>query len=219
VKQVYLNARQVAEVVEVDVPRCGPREALVAVAASLISTGTETAGYGGGGLLARGVRNPSSLGRLAASIRSDGLEATGRKLVGKSQERTALGYSGAGVVVAVGKEVRSVSPGDRVAYVGAGHAEYVAVDEQLVAPVPEGVSLEAAAFGAVGCIALHGVRLGRPTLGETAVVVGLGLVGLVAAQCARASGMRVIGTEPIPARRRLASGLGFPDVVDPGAEE
>jgi predicted dehydrogenase/threonine dehydrogenase-like Zn-dependent dehydrogenase len=219
VKQVFLNARQVAEVVEVDVPRCGPREVLIAVGASLISTGTETAGYGAGGLLARGVRSPSSLGRLAESLRSEGLEATGRKLVAKTQERTALGYSGAGLVAAVGDEVRSVGPGDRVAYAGAVHAEYVAVDQQLVAPVPEGVSLDAAAFGAVGCIALHGVRLGEPTLGETAAVVGLGLVGLLAAQCARASGLRVIGVEPIAARRRLARDLGFDHVLDPAAEE
>jgi predicted dehydrogenase/threonine dehydrogenase-like Zn-dependent dehydrogenase len=214
-----LNARQVAEVVEVDVPRCGPREVLIAVAASLISTGTETASYGAGGLLARGVRNPSSIGRLAESLRTEGLEATGRKLLARSQERTPLGYSGAGLVAAVGDQVRSVSPGDRVAYAGAAHAEYVAVDERLIAPVPEGVSLDAAAFGAVGCIALHGVRLGAPTLGETAVVVGLGLVGLLVAQCARASGMRVLGVEPIGGRRRLAGDLGFDQVLDPGAEE
>jgi predicted dehydrogenase/threonine dehydrogenase-like Zn-dependent dehydrogenase len=219
VKQVFLNAEQVAEVVEVDVPRCGAREVLVAVAASLISTGTETAGYDAGGLLARSMRNPSALKRLVASLREEGLDATRRKIAAKSKELTPLGYSGAGVVVAVGQEVRAMSPGDRVAYAGAPHAEYVAVNEQLVAPIPESVPFEAAAFGALGCIALHGVRSGEPTLGETAVVVGLGLVGLLAAQCARASGMRVIGIEPIAARRTAAAALGFDLLLDPGAEE
>jgi predicted dehydrogenase/threonine dehydrogenase-like Zn-dependent dehydrogenase len=218
-KQVFLNARQEAEVVEVDVPRPGPREVLIAVAASLISTGTETAGYGAGGLIARGIDNPSMVGRLIHSVRTEGIAATRRKVVAKSQELTAMGYSGAGVVVGTGPEVRVVSVGDRVAYAGAPHAEYVAVDEHLVAAVPEGVSLEAAAFGALGCVALHGVRLGEPTLGETAVVVGLGLVGLLAAQCARSSGMRVIGIEPVASRRRLATGLGVGTVLDPQGEE
>ena len=218
-RQVVLNAEQVAEVIEVDVPQCGPREVLVAVAASLISTGTETAGYDAGGLLARGMRNPSAVRRLVESLRDEGFEATRRKIAAKRREMTALGYSGAGVVVAVGAEVRGTSVGDRVAYAGAPHAEYVAVNEQLIAPVPDGVDFDAAAFGALGCIALHGVRLSEPTLGETAVVVGLGLVGLLAAQLARASGMRVIGIEPIAARRAAAAVVGIETVLDPGAEE
>jgi predicted dehydrogenase/threonine dehydrogenase-like Zn-dependent dehydrogenase len=218
-KQVFLNAEQVAEVVEVDIPSAGPRDVLVAVAASLISTGTETAGYDAGGLLARGMRNPSALRRLAESLREEGLEATRRKIVAKRQELTPLGYSGAGTVVAVGAEVQRLSVGDRVAYAGSPHAEYVAVNEQLAAPIPDGVGFDEAAFGALGCIALHGVRLGEPTLGETAVVVGLGLVGLLAAQFARASGLRVIGVEPIASRRAAAAALGCETVLDPGAEE
>jgi predicted dehydrogenase/threonine dehydrogenase-like Zn-dependent dehydrogenase len=219
VKQVFLNAQQVAEVAEVDVPRCGPREVLVAVAASLISTGTETAGYDAGGVLARGIRQPSAVMRLMRSVRDEGLDATRQKIMAKRAERTPLGYSGAGVVVEVGAEVRGFSPGDRVAYAGAPHAEYVAVNEQLAVAIPESVPFEHAAFGALGCIALHGVRLSEPTLGETVVVVGLGLVGLLAAQCARASGLRVIGIEPIAARREIAAGLGFEVLLDPSAEE
>lgn len=218
-KQVFLNARQVAEVVEVDVPRCGAREVLVATSASLISTGTETAGYDAGGPLARGVRNPSLIRRVVQGIASEGLETTYRKVVAKTRELIPLGYSGAGTVAAVGRDVRTLSPGDRVAFAGAPHAQYVVVNEQLTAPVPEGVTLEAAAFGAVGCIALHGVRLGEPTLGETAVVVGLGLVGQLVAQCARAAGLRVIGVEPIEARRALAASLGLDTILDPGHEE
>ncbi len=218
-KRVVLNPRQVAEVVQADVPPCGPREVLIAVAASLISTGTETAGYDAGGPITRGVRDPSVLRRVVDSLVTEGFDATRRKVIAKGQEQLPLGYSGAGIVVAVGAEVRRVSRGDRVAYVGAPHAEYVAVNENLIAPIPEGVSLEAAAFGAVGCIALHGVRLGEPTLGETAVVVGLGLVGLCAGQCARASGLRVIGVEPLASRRALAATLGFYLTLDPGAEE
>jgi predicted dehydrogenase/threonine dehydrogenase-like Zn-dependent dehydrogenase len=219
VKQVFLNASQTAEVVEVDIPQCGPQDVLIAARASLISTGTETAGYDAGGLLARAVRNPSVVGRVLHSLATEGAVATGRKILAKREELLPLGYSGAGTVVATGRAVLGLARGDRVAYAGAAHAEYVAVNQQLLAVIPEGVSFEAAAFGGVGCIALHGVRLAEPTLGETAVVVGLGLIGLLAAQCARASGMRVIGIEPLAHRREVAQSLGLDLVLDPATEE
>ena len=111
-----------------DVPACGPREALVAVAASLISTGTETAGYD---VVAarRGMRNPSSIRRLVESLRDEGLDATRRKITAKREELTQLGYSGAGTVVAVGTEVRGLRSGRSGRDAGAPHAEYVVVNE------------------------------------------------------------------------------------------
>ena len=218
-KQVFINAAQVAEVVQVDVPVCGVREILVAARASLISTGTETVGYGAGGLFARGLRDPSKVGVLVDSLRERGVAGTIRQIRAKSSERLPRGYSGAGVVVAVGREVRQHAVGDRVAYIGAPHAEYVAVGERVAARIPDGVGFEQAAFGAVACVALHGVRLGEPALGERCVVSGLGLVGLLAAQFARAAGLDVIGVEPLSQRRDLARQLGLTTVLDPASEE
>jgi len=215
VKQVFLNADQVAEVVEVDAPTVGSREVLIAVRASLISTGTETAGYDAGGLVARGLRDPSRVRAVLHSLRRDGLGATVDKIREKARQLTPRGYSGAGVVVAVGSEVRDVAVGDPVAYAGGPHAEFVAVSENLVARIPEQLTFDEAAFGAVACISLHGVRLAEPTLGECVLVVGLGLVGLLAAQFARASGARVIGVEPLESRRALGRELGIHTVLDP----
>jgi predicted dehydrogenase/threonine dehydrogenase-like Zn-dependent dehydrogenase len=219
VKQVFLNAHQVAEVVEVDAPTVGSREVLIAVRASLISTGTETAGYDAGGLVARGLRDPSRVRAVLQSLRRDGLGATVDKIREKARQLTPRGYSGAGVVIAVGSEVRDVAVGDPVAYAGGPHAEFVAVSENLVARIPEHLTFEEAAFGAVACISLHGVRLAEPTLGECVVVVGLGLVGLLAAQFARASGAKVIGVEPLEARRVLGRELGIDITLDPAAVE
>ena len=214
-KQVFLNSRQVAEVAEVDVPGLGAREVLVRVRSSLISTGTETAGYDVGSLVARGLRDPSRLKAVWESVRRDGLRETLERVRVKAHELTPRGYSGAGVVVGVGPEVRLVAVGDRVAYAGAPHAEYVAVSENLVAQMPAEVSFEEAAFGAVASIALHGVRLAEPTLGERVLVVGLGLIGLLAAQFARASGATVIAVEPLESRRALGRSVGVEVVLDP----
>jgi predicted dehydrogenase/threonine dehydrogenase-like Zn-dependent dehydrogenase len=218
-KQVFINSSQVVEVREVDIPECGPREALVAVKASLISTGTETAGYDSGGLVSRSLRNPSVIRTVMQSMEREGISATFRKIQVKRKELTPRGYSGAGLVVKVGREVRGLSVGDRVAYAGAPHAEYVAVGEHLVAPIPEGIPFAEAAFGAVACIALHGVRLAEPTLGETALILGLGLVGMLTAQFARACGLEILCLETNPARRDLAAKMGFSHVMDPSGDE
>jgi len=218
-KQVFFNSSLIAEIHEVDIPPCGHNEVLISVRSSLISTGTETQGYGSGSMISRGIRNPSAIKTVVNSLRQDGITATHRKIKAKSKKLTPRGYSGAGIIVSVGKNVRIFSVGDRVAYAGAPHAEYVAVKENMAARIPEGVSFSDAAFGAVACIALHGVRLGEPTLGENCVVLGLGLVGLLVAQFARASGLKVLGLEPNRRRRDIAKDLGFSQVIDPGAEE
>jgi predicted dehydrogenase/threonine dehydrogenase-like Zn-dependent dehydrogenase len=218
-KQVFINSSQIAEIHEVDIPPCDHNEVLISVRSSLISTGTETAGYASGSMISRGIRNPSAIKTVVNSLRQDGITATHRKIKAKSKELTPRGYSGAGVIVSVGKNVRSFSVGDRVAYAGSPHAEYVAVKENMAARIPEGVSFSDAAFGAVACIAMHGVRLGEPTLGENCVVLGLGLVGLLVAQFARASGLKVLGLEPNRRRRDNAKDLGFSEVIDPGAED
>lgn len=218
-KQVFFNSSQIAEIHEVDIPPCGHNEVLISVRSSLISTGTETPGYASGSMVSRGIRNASAIKTVVNSLRQNGIAETHRKIKAKSIKLTPRGYSGAGVIVSVGRNVRTLSVGDRVAYAGAPHAEYVAVNENLAARIPEGVSFSDAAFGAVACIAMHGVRLGEPSLGENCVVLGLGLVGLLVAQFARASGLKVLGLEPNQYRRDVARELGFTQVIDPGVTD
>lgn len=218
-KQVFFNSSQLPEVHEVGAPFYGDKDILISVRKSLISTGTETAGYDSGSMFSRGLRNPSAITSVVNSVKEQGYYATYKKIKAKKKELVVRGYSGAGIVTGVGKNVQGFSIGDRVAYAGAPHAECVVVNENLVARIPEGVDFSEAAFGALGCIAMHGVRLGEPSLGETCAVLGLGLVGLLVAQLSRASGLRVLCMEPNHHRRDIALKLGFTDVIDPTVED
>ena len=122
-----------------------------------------------------------------------------------------LGYSLVGEVVAIGRDVAGYSLGDRVACAGAGlanHAEFNAVPKNLTVPAPAGVDDEDASFVTLGAIALQGVRQAAPTLGETVVVMGLGLIGLLTVQILKANGCVVIGFDPNPQRAALAKTLG-----------
>ena len=121
-----------------------------------------------------------------------------------------LGYSCAGTVLACGSGVQQFKPGDRVTSNGP-HAGIVCVPKHLCASIPDGVSMERAAFATLGAIALQGVRLARPKLGETVFVIGLGLVGQLVASLLKASGCRVLGTDPDPAKCELARKLGAED--------
>jgi len=96
-KQLFVNSFQVVEVREVDIPECGPREALIAVKASLINTGTETAGYDSGGIISRSMRNPSAIRTVIHSVEQEGISATLRKIKAEREELTPRDYSGAGV--------------------------------------------------------------------------------------------------------------------------
>jgi threonine dehydrogenase-like Zn-dependent dehydrogenase len=133
-------------------------------------------------------------------------------------EYQAIGYSLAGEVVAVDDQVVDLRPGDLVAASGsqcAHHAELVAVPRNLVAKVPDGVPLDDAAFVTVGAVAVTGLRDTECRFGETVVLYGLGLLGLLAAQVGRAAGFRVIGIDIDPARRELATQLGVDHALDP----
>jgi polar amino acid transport system substrate-binding protein len=123
----------------------------------------------------------------------------------------ALGYSAAGVVAAVAEDVTEFQVGDRVACAGVGfasHAEVLSVPKNLCVHLPEAVSFESGAYGTLGAIALQGVRLAEPTLGESVVVIGLGLVGQLTVQLLKANGCRVFGLDLDPSRVALALELG-----------
>ena len=188
---------------------------LVANAASVISTGTErtavsSSGGGGGSLPMRALRNPDLVLKTLQHARKHGVKETAELVKGAVASDIALGYSTAGTVLDTGG-IADFRPGQRVACAGAGnanHAEVVSVPGNLVTPVPDEVPLRDAAFTTLGAIAMQGVRRAEPSLGESVVVVGLGLLGLITVQVLTAAGCRVAGVEPVEARRELALTLG-----------
>jgi predicted dehydrogenase/threonine dehydrogenase-like Zn-dependent dehydrogenase len=132
-----------------------------------------------------------------------------------------LGYSSSGIIEAIGPGLSGFSVGDRVACAGGGfavHAELEVVPQNLLAKVPENVELDQAAFATLGAIALHGFRLANPQIGESVAIIGMGLLGLLAAQIARAAGCTVLGIETNPQRVQLAQSIGFKAVEVSEAE-
>src|SRR5262249_54916292 len=133
---------------------------------------------------------------------------TARQVRARLAEPMPLGYSSAGIVLATGDGVTRFKPGDRVAAV-APHASVVSVGENLCAAMPDGVTFEQAAYAGVTAIALEGVRLARPALGSRVVVIGLGLIGQLAAMLLKANGAMVVGTDVDARRLEEARGLGL----------
>jgi threonine dehydrogenase-like Zn-dependent dehydrogenase len=132
----------------------------------------------------------------------------------------ALGYSSAGTIVALGKNMQGFKVGQRVACAGGGyavHAEYNVVPKNLLILLPKNVDFESAAFTTLGAIALHGFRLAEPQIGENIAIIGMGLLGLLAAQIATAAGCDVFGIDVDPDRIALASSLGLRAVLRPDA--
>ncbi len=219
-KQVLVKGGKV-HLETVPPPAIGPGMALVRVHYSLISSGTESSFVSSGGTAAyalKKAKDPLNIEKVKRKLATVGVKGTLDIVRSKLLEFQAPGYSTSGVIVACGAEVAGFRVGDRVACAGVGyacHAEYNAVPHQLLTPLPDGVDFDAGAFVALGAIAMQGVRRAQPTFGETIVVIGLGLVGLLAAQIARAAGCRVIGCDPVPARRALALELGVETACAP----
>jgi predicted dehydrogenase/threonine dehydrogenase-like Zn-dependent dehydrogenase len=212
-KQVLVQKGR-AVVDEVPAPQVEPGRVLVRVQHSCISIGTEMSGIRATGapLWKRAMKQPAKVKQVAEMVARDGLART-RDSVRRTVDATfPTGYSAAGVVYAVGEGIHDLLPGDRVACAGAQsahHAEYINVPRNLTVPVPDGVEMAHASTVTLGAIALQGVRRATPTLGETFVVVGLGILGQLTAQLLRANGCRVIGTDTDPARVRQALELGM----------
>lgn len=209
---------------DVPAPRLGPEAVLVATACSVVSPGTEKMilDLAQKSLLAKARARPDLVRKVLQKIRSEGLGSALQKTFAKLDTPIPLGYSAAGTVLACGDHVHELRPGDRVACGGAGyasHAEVLAVPRNLCAKIPDGVSFEDAAFATIGAIAMQGVRQADLRLGERAVVVGLGLLGLLTVQLLRASGCRVLGVDLDPARAALAAELGADAVATTDAVE
>ena len=213
-KQVLQN-QKTGDVKATDVPAPVARRGFVLVRteASLISAGTERATVEAGqkSLLARAVEQPHLVSQVIQRAKSEGILNTVEAVRSKLSSLLALGYSAAGNVIEVGNDVSNFHVGDRVACAGVGyasHAEVLSVPKNLCVRLPIEVSFDAAAFSTLGAIALQGVRLAELTLGESVVVIGLGLIGQVTVQLLRANGCRVFGIDLDSQKIELAKQFG-----------
>ncbi|MFN2302023.1 MAG: bi-domain-containing oxidoreductase [Gammaproteobacteria bacterium] len=219
-KQVLIH-KGAALVADVPAPQAGPGEVLVRVAVSCLSVGTEMSGLRASAvpLWKKALRQPQKVAdtlRLATTL---GVKRTWSLVQEKRDAAVPTGYSAAGTVVAVGDGVDDLAVGDRVACAGnqyAHHAEFVRVPRNLCVPLPEALDFEEGSTVTLGAIALQGVRRAEPTLGETFVVIGLGILGQLTVQLLRANGCRAIGVDTDPARVALAQELGLDVAINPG---
>jgi predicted dehydrogenase/threonine dehydrogenase-like Zn-dependent dehydrogenase len=172
--------------------------------------------FGRAGWLQKARSQPDKVRQVLQKVKTDGITTTMEAVRAKLDQPISLGYCAAGVVTDVGRAARGFTEGDRVVTNGP-HAEYVRIPHTLAARIPDGVSMEAAAFTPLAAIGLQGIRLAQPTLGETVVVYGLGLIGLLTLQLARANGCRVIGIDRASDRLALAEQFGgIPVSADSG---
>lgn len=214
-KQLLQNVKNGKSSVE-DVPVPTPREgqALVKTEASLVSAGTErmVVEFAEKSLVGKARSRPDLVKQVMDKARREGLVNTARAAFNRLDQPMALGYSSAGTILALGKNMSGFKVGQRVACAGGGfatHAEYNVVPRNLLTPLPKNVDFESAAFTTLGAIALHGFRLAEPQISESVAIIGMGLLGLLAAQIATAAGCNVLGIDVDPARITLASSLGL----------
>ncbi|MBO3798458.1 MAG: bi-domain-containing oxidoreductase [Thermoproteota archaeon] len=215
-KQVIYVRRNI-KIEEVPVPIIGDNEVLVANVASCISIGTEIRSIS---LRSKNIvkigldivkKNPELIEKLKSIMKSYGIIKSYHIIRERINEPYMLGYSSAGVVVEVGKNVEHVKVGDRVACGGTGyavHAEFIRVPKNLCVKVPENVSFEEAAFTTIGAIALQGIRRADAKIGERIGVIGLGLIGLLTTQILKAAGCKVIGFDLNKDKVELARKVG-----------
>jgi predicted dehydrogenase/threonine dehydrogenase-like Zn-dependent dehydrogenase len=216
-KQLLQNLRTgEGTVAEVPVPVVQPGRVLVRTAASLISAGTERAlaELGQKGLLGKARERPELIGKVWEKVKNDGLAQALDDVRDKLDQSHAVGYSANGIVIETANDVTEFRAGDRVACAGtdyASHAQVISVPRNLCVRLPDQLSFEEGAFGTVGAIALQGVRLAEPTIGESVVVIGLGLVGQLTVQLLQANGCRVFGIDIDETRIQLARTSGADD--------
>ena len=183
---------------------------LIQTTCSLVSLGTERmlVEFGKASLLDKARQQPEKVKMVLDKVKSDGLVPTMEAVFSKLEQPLPLGYCNVGKVLAVGEGVSEFKVGDRVASNGA-HAEVVCVPKNLVAAIPENVSDEEGAFTVIGSIGLQGIRLLNPSFGETIVVTGLGLIGLLTAELLKANGCKVIGIDPDEQKLSIAESKGI----------
>jgi len=206
------NGRTTIE--EVPVPAVRPGFALVRVAASLVSAGTErmVVEFAERSLVGKARSRPDLVRQVMDKMKREGVIPALSAAFNRLDQPMALGYSSAGTICALGEGMDGFQTGQRVACAGGGyavHAEYNLVPRALLTPLPDEVDPESAAFTTLGAIALHGFRLAEAQIGESVAVIGMGLLGLLAAQIAAAAGCRLLGVDTDPGRVALAGSLGL----------
>lgn len=213
-KQLLQNMKTGAtRVAEVPIPKPSQGTALVRTAASLVSVGTERmlVEFARQGLVGKAQSRPDLVRQVLNKARREGLLTTLDAAMNKLDQPLALGYSSAGTIIQTGPGLHGFRVGDRVACGGGGHAvhaEFAAVPHNLLAPIPDLVDFEAAAFSTVGAVALQGFRLSEVQIGSRVVVIGLGLLGLLSVGIAVAGGCQVFGVDLDPSRVELAKSMG-----------
>lgn len=209
-KQVIQSLKTGRTAIEsIPAPRVSQGSLLIATSRTLLSQGTERmlVGFGRSGLLDKARQQPEKVRQVMEKVGTDGLVPTLEAVLRKLDQPLTLGYSNVGVVLDTGAGVSGFAKGQRVVSNGK-HAELVAVPQNLCAAVPDGVSDEEASFTVVAAIGLQGIRLVQPTLGETVVVSGLGLIGLITVQLLRAQGCHVIGIDFDARKLAMARSFG-----------
>ncbi len=200
-------------IADVPAPAVGRGMILVKNYFSVISAGTEKTSVDSrkSSMLQRAKSQPDEVRKVVDEMRRNGFSKTYKRIMSKLDSSAALGYSTAGVVLAVEEGVQDIEVGDTVACAGAEyavHSDMIAVPRNLVAKIPDGVSMETAAYTTIAAIALQGVRQAAPTLGETVVVIGLGLLGQFTVQFLKANGCVVVGIDVDPRAVELARQSG-----------
>jgi len=209
-KQVLQNLKSGETFVEdVPVPQAGSGSLVVKTSTTLVSTGTEKmlVDFGRAGLIGKIKKQPDKVKMVLSKIKTDGLLSTYEAVQSKLDQPLPLGYSNVGRIIEVGKDVTGFKVGDRVVSNG-NHAEVVRVSPNLSCKIPDSVSDEVASFTVVGAIALQGIRVLSPTMGETVAVMGLGLIGLLTVQLLKANGCQVIGIDFDSNKVKLAEKYG-----------
>lgn len=218
-KQVLIRQGQ-AVVEEIPVPQVGPGTVLVRVNHSCISIGTEMSGVKATSLplWKRALKQPENVKKVLQMVTTQGLARTRSLVDAKLSVGQPTGYSAAGVVSEVGSGIDDLRPGDRVACAGAQcahHAEFICVPRNLTVPIPKNIDFASASTVTLGAIALQGVRRANPTLGETFVVIGLGVLGQLMVQLLKINGCRVIGVDLDKGRIEMARKLGMDIEIHP----
>ena len=206
-------------ILEAPSPSVSSEFLLINTAVSLISAGTERmlVGFGKASMLDKARQQPEKVKMVLEKVVTDGLFTTIEAVQSKLAQPLPLGYCNVGIVTEVGKGVAGFNVGDRVVSNGP-HADIVKVSKNLCAHIPDEVDDDSAAFVVVGSIGLQGIRLAQPTLGETFVVTGVGLIGLITVQLLRAQGCRVLAIDFDESKLALARQFGAA-TCNPGAGE
>lgn len=194
-KQIVFTSSCVAELLDVEYSAPNENEVTVELEYSAISSGTEKANF-------VGERNGTNVSEEDAP----------------KFPRT-VGYSAAGVVTDVGSGVDDIKVGDRVIVFWGKHKKNITVSRNNVVKIPDEVSAKEAALTFIATFPLAAIRKTRLEIGESSLVMGLGILGLYAVQLLRAAGSYpVIAADPVKERRDLALKLGADIVLDPAEE-